>query len=380
MKFDRIPLIWGILSVLLFSACGPSESGWDGRIEVRDGVSRVMNPDVPLYPDAALNLEEDLVITGSEDHESQMLQDIRTLDVDELGNIFILDEGAADIKVFDSAGRHLRTIGRKGQGPGEFGLPVGIIITPKREILVYDMEQRALKFLSLEGIFIRQLSTADKFQFTGPRFTPDGRMVASYLVPADEPTAELRLFNPELDPLYTLVSLPVTPPPVLHFFAARSMTGLRWNVNHRGEIIWGDFLSPEYVLHVHDQEGNHIRTLTRKYDALPVTEGDKEALLRLMFGENPPPQWDIRFPEQYPPFSGFSCDDGGRIYVKVHVKVGAEAGEHYDVFDAEGRYAARISLPVPLMVLKKGYLYTITENELGFREVRRFKMNWEPDI
>ncbi len=381
IKFSLIMSLGSIIVLLFFKACGSSDSGWGGRIEVRDGVTRVTNPPVPLYPEASLNLEQDLVITGSEDHEPQMLQDIRTLDVDEDGNIYVLDEGAADIKAFDGGGRYLRTIGRKGQGPGEFGLPVGIIITPRSEILVFDMGQRALKFLSLDGKFIRQLSTADKFQFTGPRFTPDGSMVGSYLRPADKPTAELKLFDPELGPLRTIVSLPVTPPPVLHFFAARSMTGLRWNVNHRGEIIWGDFLRMEYALHIHDQAGNHIRTLTREYDALPITQNDKEALLRLMFGEGPPPpQWDIRFPDQYPPFSGFSCDDGGRIYVKVHVKVGAEAGERYDVFDSEGRYAARISLPVPLMVLKKGLLYTITENEDGFREVKRFRMNWEPRI
>ncbi len=381
VKFFLNKSLWVIASLLLCAACGSSESDWGGRIEIREGVTWVMSPSVPLYPEASLNLEEDLVIAGSEEQEAQMLRDVRTLDVDDDGNIYVLDEGAADIKAFDAGGRHIRTIGRRGQGPGEFGLPVGIIITPRNEILAYDMGQRVLKFLSREGTSLRQLSTADKFQFTGPRFTPDGHMVGSYLVPADKPTAELKLLNPELDPIQTLVSLPVTPPPVLHLFAARSMTGLRWNVNHRGEIIWGDFLKPEYALHIHDQAGKHVRTLTREYDPLPITEKDKEALLRLMFGEGPPPpQWDIRFPDHYPPFSGFSCDDGGRIYVKVHVKARAETGEHYDVFDSDGRYAARISLPVPLMVLKKGFLYTITENADGFREVKRFKMNWKPRI
>ncbi|HEX6644093.1 MAG TPA: 6-bladed beta-propeller [Gemmatimonadales bacterium] len=42
------------------------------------------------------------------------------------GNVYVLDQGANHIRVFDSAGAELRTIGREGQGPGEFGRPYSL--------------------------------------------------------------------------------------------------------------------------------------------------------------------------------------------------------------------------------------------------------------
>jgi hypothetical protein len=377
------PVTWG--SAILAAAalmcvlpgCAPSETGWQGKIESRDGVTVVHNPRAPLHPEPVLELEEVLSIQGSETEEEQMFQDIHTLDVDSEGNIYVLDEGAADIKVFNGAGKHVRTIGRQGQGPGEFAFPIMVLVTPQAELLVHDMNQRALKILDFEGNFLRQLSIADMIQFTGPRFLPGGRMVGSHLVPAQEPLAELKLFDGELEPLLTIVSLPVEPPPVLHYFAGNSMTGLRWNLNNRGEVVWGDFLELEYVLHIHDVQGNLLRTIEREYDVIRITEADKEPLLRKMFGDNPPPpQWDIRIPDRYPPFSGLSCDDSGRIYVKTYTQGGGEVGEAYDVFDAEGRYMAQVTLPVPLMVMRNDFLYTIVETENGFREVKRFRMSW----
>jgi len=345
-------------------------------------VTIVHNPKKPLYSGQVLTLEEDLVIKGDETGgEDRMFQDIRTLDVDKGGNIYVLDEQAANIKVFDGEGHHLRTIGRKGQGPGEFAFPIGVLSTPDQEILVHDMGQRALKFLDQEGNFLRQISIADRFQFSGPRFLGQGRLVGSHLVPAEQPLAELKLFDEALEPAQVLVSLPVRPPPVLNFFAMNSMTGLRWNKLTEDTVVWGDFLEPEYALYVHDAAGRHIRTIRREYDPLQISESDKKALLDKAFnGKPPPPQWDIRMPDSFPPFSGISCDDGGRIFVKTHESYAQEGIGSYDLFDAQGRYAARLTLEVPLMVLKNGFLYTIVEDEAGYREVKRYRMKWARDV
>lgn len=371
----------GLIPLFLSPACGPREPGWQGRVEVHDGVTVVMNPAIPLYPDAVLELEDDLTIAGSEEDEQQILQNIVTLDVDTGGRIYVLDEQAGNIKLFGPDGGFLRTMGRKGQGPGEFGLPIMLLITPAQEILVHDLGQRTLKFFDLQGNYLRQISIADKFQFTGPKILPDGRIVGSHLVPAEKPSAVLKIFSPELEPVATLVTLPVEPPPVLNYFASNSMTGLRWNLNCRNEIVWGDFLNPEYTLYIHDQSGKHVRTISREYVGARIGIADKAGLLKKMFGDNPvPPQWDIRFPERFPPFSGTSHDDEGRLYVKTHESAGQEGPETYDVFDSDGRYAARVSLEVPLMVLKKGFLYTIVENPDGFREAKRYKMRWSREF
>lgn len=40
---------------------------------------------------------------------------------------------AKELRVFDDTGRHVRTIGRPGQGPGEFEQPVRVDIGPDPE-------------------------------------------------------------------------------------------------------------------------------------------------------------------------------------------------------------------------------------------------------
>ncbi len=377
IRTGSVSIIPAAVLICMLPGCVPSETGWQGKIESRGRVTIVHNPKFPLYPGPVLELTEDLTIGEVETEDRLVFHDIRTLDVDLEGNIYVLDEGAADIKVFNQSGEHLRTIGRQGQGPGEFAFPISVFVTPQTELLVHDMNQRSLKVLDREGNFLRQVSIADKFQFSGPRFLPEGGMVGSYLVPAQQPLAELVLFDSELKPVRTLVSRPVEPPPVLHYFAGNSMTGLRWNINDRGEVIWGDFLESEYRLFICNSQGEHIRTIEREYDNIRITESDKEPLLRKMFGGNPlPPQWDIRVPDRYPPFSGISCDDSGHIFVKTYGWNGKEIAEAYDVFDAEGRYMAQVTLPVPFMVMKENFLYTIVENADGFHEVKRFNVNW----
>ena len=94
-----------------------------------------------------------------------------------------------------------------------------------------------------------------------------------------------------------------------------------------------------------------------------------------MFGDNPARnQWQIKFPPSYPPFSGISYDDEGRIYVKTYEKTPNDKGAWYDVFDREGKYLAKFHMEFPLMIIKKGYLYSIVEDSDGFKSFVRYKM------
>jgi hypothetical protein len=66
-----------------------------------------------------------------------------TADAD--GNLYIMDTGNHRIVIFDHAGNHLRTLGRRGGGPGEFQMwPSGITIERAGTINVYDMGKQGL--------------------------------------------------------------------------------------------------------------------------------------------------------------------------------------------------------------------------------------------
>jgi hypothetical protein len=48
----------------------------------------------------------------------------------------------------------------------------------------------------------------------------------------------------------------------------------------------------------------------------------------------------------------------------------------YDVFDAEGRLIGRIPLMGTPLVMKKGKLYSLEEDEDGFQIVKRYALKW----
>ncbi len=71
-------------------------------------------------------------------------------------NFYVLDRLEHKVFKFSPQGRLLLTFGRKGQGPGDFQSPAGIVLTSKGELAVLE----DLSYISLfktDGTFIRRL-------------------------------------------------------------------------------------------------------------------------------------------------------------------------------------------------------------------------------
>jgi len=67
------------------------------------------------------------------------------LAVDDPGNIYIADSRNRRIQVFDPEGRYIRTIGRRGQGPGEFMATSSIGLDREGRLWVLDLWQRRIQ-------------------------------------------------------------------------------------------------------------------------------------------------------------------------------------------------------------------------------------------
>lgn len=376
LKWLFIPML---ASILLFGiSCGKQEAAWNGTIETKEGATIVNNPEEPIFKDPVVELTEDLEIKGSVEIEEQMFQSINTLDVDGDGNMYILDEQAGNIKIFDSSGNFQKAIGRKGQGPGEFGLPISLFLTRQSQIIVNDMGQRKIQFFDKEGNYLKEFSIAEKFLFFGPMVTASGDLIASQTIPQENPVTVLEKFNPGFEPTLTYASIPLDTPPVVNIFVARSLTSLRWTLTYDDEIIWGDIKNPEYEIYFLRVDGTLKKTIKRDYDPIPITADDRDRLMEETFGDNPArDQWDVRFPENYPPFSGFSFDDSGHLFVERYEKEKNENGNQYDIFDAEGRYIAQTRFRMTPMIWEKGHMYTIEDDEEGFKVVKRYKVRWK---
>jgi hypothetical protein len=92
---------------------------WKGSITKEGDVTVVKNPKEPMFREPIITLKEELIMGGGKAQVESTLSKARGIAVDDDGNIYVGDAQQACIKVFDKAGAYLRTIGRRGQGPGE---------------------------------------------------------------------------------------------------------------------------------------------------------------------------------------------------------------------------------------------------------------------
>jgi len=377
-KIAFITLVFFIAASMLLVSCGQQKAKWKGTIEEQDGVIIVKNPAEPIYTNDVFRLEEDLTIDNVEEDEEFTFQDIMHLAVDDDENIYASDSKAAFIKVFDKSGNYLRTIGKKGQGPGEFLYPFEILVMPQGELMVNDLYQLRVHFFSLDGKFLRQFSSSTLAMFRRPRVDSEGRIIVGHVNVGDPIETVLKKLDSDLNPVFTLATRPVVsrPPTIFEYFEASRSTNFVWDVAVEDNIVWGVF--NKYEIFVNNPEGKLIRKIVKEYDGIGINKEEEEKLIKAWFGNNPvPPQWNLKFPKVYPPFIRFTCDEEGRLFVQTYEKTEDEEEDHYDVFDSEGKYIVRISLKYTPLVWKNKKSYMIEENEEGFQVIKRYKVHWD---
>lgn len=95
------------------------------------------------------------------------------------GHILVADNGACCVFVFDSGGKPLFQVGRKGSGPGCFNMISGVATAPSGEILVADNDR--IHVFSAKGDFLEALTTEGKgkARVGGLVCDSEGRIVAS---------------------------------------------------------------------------------------------------------------------------------------------------------------------------------------------------------
>ena len=101
---------------------------------------------------------------------------------DEQGNLYLVDSYALRVVVVDPYGGFLRTIGRAGDGPGEFAFPRNLTVMPDGRIVVSDTRHRAFQIYDRDGSFIRSVRLGDDLLgIRGRLFADPGRDAAVIL-------------------------------------------------------------------------------------------------------------------------------------------------------------------------------------------------------
>ncbi|WP_158278755.1 6-bladed beta-propeller [Rhodohalobacter mucosus] len=97
-------------------------------------------------------------------------------------NIYVADRGNLTIKVFDSDGNYLRSLGGRGRGPGEFQDIELMELTPENDLVVMDRGNLQYTVISSEGDLIDSYpyNLSDQFFPTAIQYL-DGYMLALFL-------------------------------------------------------------------------------------------------------------------------------------------------------------------------------------------------------
>ena len=128
MRAKTISIILLILSVIMILSCTQTKTEWKGKIEYENEIEVIKNPVKPMYGEDVFSMDEDLSIGVAEGEKEYVFFHLWHLAVDNQENIYAMDQGETYVKVYDKNGIFLRTIGRKGEGPGELQNPDNIFI------------------------------------------------------------------------------------------------------------------------------------------------------------------------------------------------------------------------------------------------------------
>jgi len=353
--------------------------GGQYKVKTENGVTIVTNgkkPDPPKGVPTKLILEEIYTVGGGDAPDSSFVE-ISALDVLKDGTVYVLDRKDSRVKAFDATGKFLRAFGRAGQGPGELNQPVGILITPENEVLVEDALNQRLAIFALDGTFSRHISTGKALGLSGIRMDSLGRIVARSmgLGEAGKMSMDVKTYDKDLNPKIKLTSFefPISLQAKINPFSAMN---LNYELDGQGFLYFNG--QRGYEIKVLSFEGQLLKTIGREYDPVAITQKDKDEMLALIPNVSGVNVKDmILFPDYFPPFGNFVLADEGRLLVRTYEKGRAKKEYYWDVFDAEGRYIAKVPIVHEIRLWRDGKAYLFVEDEDGYKTLRCCRARWE---
>lgn len=371
---------------------GSQKVEWKGKIKTENGVKVIKNPKEPLYGEIKFELEEDLSI-GNQQDENYLFYKVRDIQVGKNGNIYISDSGNHRVQCFDKNGNYLLTIGRKGEGPGEFNSPFKLQIDDETGNIYINDGFRKIKIFDKEGNYINKNIVAEGM-LSGFYLDSDRNIWGKFSSPGSH---SIKKVNHEGKVVQKLAESP---------FMFTRKTLRKETVGNRGfaeslfithgyehdsyisKIDYQTFIygySKEYELNIFDKEGNILIKIKKDEPYKKFTKEEKSRIenrekVGLISKGYPYQGISFRFPKHMPFFYSIFTDCRGRIYVRRNPRERTGNGERvYDIFSKEGYYLYRATIPSSSYIIKNGYLYTrIVNEDTGEELVKRYKIkNWE---
>jgi len=345
-------------SLLPFSAEAES---WKGQETVEGGVKVVLNPAEGMEAPKTVELEELWRIGGDTDDEDEFFGLITAINADEEGNIYVLDLQLAEVKVYDSDGYYLRSMGREGEGPGEFRFPSGMFFMPDGNLGVVQSAPGRIVGLTLEGEPASDYPIPSR-EDGSTTILRTGRGVGDNLylmLQFNQFLQDEGKFNQQLelvraDTEGNIVAEYCQVTNTLDFasaiFAEKDWDNFvnRWALGVNGQVVVAETYG-EYEISVWNNQGEKEMLIKREYEHRKRSSDEIEELECMFsaFTRQIPDAKIVVSENDQDVFRVYTRDDGS-IWVNTSRGSSRDLADGvagvFDVFDSDGRYVREVTL------------------------------------
>ncbi|PIE90768.1 MAG: hypothetical protein CR997_03850 [Acidobacteria bacterium] len=360
-----------------------------------------------------LEFVEDLVI-GPETEEDHLIwaSFLTTVDADSKGNMFVCDPGENRVVEFDSEGKFVRSIGRKGEGPGEFLNLKSFQVLDNGTAIAFEQAQ----ILTTLNYYDKALDYRDKkvhqsFELipTTALFSRNGEWISSTVASVNMTTQmtaiHYAILNQDLEIKKDLIVYE-TP----NFNPQRLMESEYWSEylagnmkqTSKGLLAFVAFgkdgsvytaKADRYEIQKLDSKLNPVQVIKKAYDPIPMTKEQIDAMVEpiseRILGNLPAQLQSVvtektiakavkmaEFPPVHFPISHLLALENGYLLVLHEVDMVKDIAK-VDIFNPAGVYVGSCEHgfnSLTKMVFKNGYAYTI-ENRDDDNTLVRYKIN-----
>jgi hypothetical protein len=364
-KTSLIHAITFLSILILFSSCWRQESSLQGTIEEVDGVTIVKNPAKPLKPELQILFEEDLTIGVEEGDGNYMFGNQVFVNTDDDGNIYVTDWDRTAMKKFDSDGNFLQSIGRPGQGPGEFQDISEVRFDNEGNIYLYDAKNRRISYLTKDGNYLKSITVPIFFE----------RVVINsmgFYVARSADNVELKgskkwdyfygLFDDNFNLVTEFLRLPQesdaksssnSPAQII----ADYLSGIAFqpNINYvldRNDLLYFGY-AEAYEIKVYSPDGTLLKIIQRDFEPQEISGKDKESFeqnqselldVKMPAGEEKKVFELVEYPKYKPAYERFALMENGWIFVVVESVSGGKT--LVDIFGKDGEYLGQFETDI----------------------------------
>lgn len=317
------------------------------------------------------------------------------------GGMWVLDGQAAELRLYQPDGQFVRSVGRSGSGPGEFGgINICSFMGPNGEIWIEDMTRRWQRF-DLTGALLGEFRSTSNLG-CGVRVTITGdRLLVVNTVAPTSPGGIRSSFYVEhrIDPSGALVAgdtFPTPTPPSPAMVTWRDSQGRPLRIlyapfTHRPQATPGPsghfWVAPgggAYTLVRTTLTGDTILVVERDFAPVTVPDSIRDRAIREFQPEGLTADggFDVdRVSRFFPPFEYLTFATDGSLWLRRFVDDGRLA---YDIFTSDGYFQGTIALPDNLAgmfvhAITPEHLYGTVTDELDVPYVVRVAIRREAE-